>query len=100
MSEFLEYLSAIWPLTPLLLFILAVIFRLLDNSTSLFLQKEILVTSSNVSRNLLKEQIQESEDHRFTQKLKLALVYRNLHQSLMLLAAVSLPLICIAFFLR
>lgn len=100
MSEFLEYLSAIWPLTPLLLFILAVIFRLLDNSTSLFLQKEILVTSSNVSRNLLKEQIQESEDHRFTRKLKLALVYRNLHQSLMLLAAVSLPLICIAFFLR
>lgn len=99
MSEFLEYLSAIWPLTPLLLFILAVIFRLLDNSTSLFLQKDILVTSSNVSRELLKEQIHASKDQRFIQKLKVALVYRNLHQSLMLLAAISLPVIFIAFFL-
>ena len=100
MSEFLEYLSAIWPLVPLLLFILAVVFRLLDNSTSLFLQKDILVTSSNVSRHLLKEQIQDSKDQRFIQKLKLALVYRNLHQSFMILAAVSLPVILFAFFLR
>lgn len=100
MSDFLEYLSAIWPLTPLLLFILAVTFRLLDNSTSLFLQKDILVNHSNVSRKLMRDALKHNTDECFKTKLKTALIYRNLHQGLMILAAITLPVSLIIFFLR
>ncbi|WP_026913873.1 hypothetical protein [Christiangramia portivictoriae] len=100
MNEFLEYLSAIWPLTPLLLFILAVSFRLLDNSTSLFLQKDIIVNHSNVSRNLMRDAMKHNEDEHFKRKLKTALVFRNLHQVLMILAAITLPISLMIFFLR
>ncbi|CAL68421.1 hypothetical protein [Christiangramia forsetii] len=99
MENFLEYLSAIWPLTPLFLFIIAVSFRLLDNSTYLFLQKDILVNNSNVSRNLLKKQIRSNEDSNFTKQLKRALLYRNLQQSFMIAAAISLPFSFICYFL-
>jgi len=100
MSEFLEYLSAVWPLTPLLLFTLAVTFRLLDNSTSLFLKKEIFVNTSNVSRNLLRKEIQNNVDEAFRKRLRTALLFRNLHQVFMILAAISFPISLILFFLR
>ncbi|WP_298245907.1 hypothetical protein [uncultured Christiangramia sp.] len=100
MNEFLEYLSAIWPLTPLLLFIIAVTFRLLDNSTSLFLQKDILVNHSNVSRGLMRDALKNNEDERFKSKLKTALIFRNLHHGLMILAAITLPISLILFLLR
>ena len=100
MENFLQYLSAIWPLTPLFLFIIAVSFRLLDNSTYLFLKKDILVNSSNVSRQLLKKQIRCSEDAKFSRQLKRALLFRNLQQSFMILAIVSLPVSLIFYFLR
>ncbi|MDX1762225.1 MAG: hypothetical protein R3218_08740, partial [Christiangramia sp.] len=62
MENFLEYLSAIWPLSPLFLFIIAVSFRLMDNSAYLFLKNDILISSSNVSRSVLKDQIRSTED--------------------------------------
>jgi len=100
MENFLQYLSAIWPLTPLFLFIIAVSFRLLDNSTYLFLKKDILVNTSNVSRQLLKKQIRSSEDSRFKKQLRRALLFRNLQQSFMILAIISLPVSFIFYFLR
>jgi len=100
MENFLQYLSAIWPLTPLFLFIIAVSFRLLDNSTYLFLKNDILVNTSNVSRSLLKKQIRSSQDDEFTRQLKRALLFRNLQQSFMLLALISLPVSLAFYFLR
>ena len=100
MQNFLEYLSAIWPLTPLFLFIIAVSFRLMDNSAYLFLNRDILINSSNVSRGLLKKYIRNAEDPEFTKKLKRALLYRNLQQSFMVLAILSLPLSLMIYFLR
>jgi len=99
MENFLVYLSAIWPLTPLFLFIIAVSFRLLDNSTYLFLKKDILVNTSNVSRSLLKKQIRYNEDANFTKQLKRALLFRNLQQSFMISAIISLPISFIFYFL-
>lgn len=100
MDNILQYLSAIWPLTPLFLFIIAISFRLLDNSTYLFLKKDILVNTSNVSRQLLKKEIRCSEDSEFTKQLKQALLFRNLQQSFMILSIVSLPISFIFYFLR
>ncbi|MDR5591179.1 hypothetical protein [Christiangramia sp. SM2212] len=99
MENFLQYLSAIWPLTPLFLFIIAVSFRLLDNSTYLFLKNDILVNTSNVSRRILKSQINSSDDATFIKQLKRALLYRNLQQSFLILAIVTLPLSFIFYFL-
>ena len=99
MENFLQYLSAIWPLAPLFLFIIAVSFRLLDNSTYLFLKNDILVNTSNVSRSLLKKQIKCSRDEEFTRQLKRALLFRNLQQSFMLLAIISLPISLGLYFL-
>ncbi|MGA8854512.1 MAG: hypothetical protein WB492_10090 [Christiangramia sp.] len=99
MLKILLYLSNIWPLAPLFLFIVAVIFRLLDNSTYLFLKRDILVNSSNVSRSLLKTQIRANDDPAFTKELKRALLYRNLQQSFMILAIITLPISLIFFFL-
>ena len=99
MESFLEYLSAIWPLPPLFLFIVAVSFRLMDNSAYLFLKNDILINSSNVSRSVLKAQIQTAEDPLFTRQLKRALLFRNLQQSFLILAVISLPLSFVFYFL-
>ncbi|MDX1544088.1 MAG: hypothetical protein R3214_09095 [Christiangramia sp.] len=100
MEKFIEYLSTLWPFIPLLFFIIAVAFRLLDNSTSLFLQRDILINSSNVSRSLLKKQISINSDPEFTRQLKKALIIRNIQQSFMAFAVVSVPLSLIFFFLN
>ncbi len=97
MQKFLEYLSEIWPFTPLFLFIIAVCFRLMDNSAYLFLRKEILINSSNVSRSVLKDQIKATKDPEFTKQLKRALLFRNLQQTFMISAIISLP-VCVALF--
>lgn len=97
MQKILEYLSEIWPFTPLFLFIIAVCFRLLDNSAYLFLRKEILINSSNVSRSVLKDQIKVAEDPDFSRQLKRALLFRNLQQTFLISAVISLP-VCVALF--
>jgi len=91
-------LTALLPFLPLMFFIIAVSFRLLDNSSLLFLQKDILVTSSNVSRKLLKKQIRENEDREFTQKLKRALLFRNLQQSFLIFSVATLPFLAMYLF--
>ncbi|MCM4157328.1 hypothetical protein DHD80_15080 [Gramella sp. AN32] len=92
MDFFIENISLLGAISPLIFFIVAVTFRLMDNSAVLFLKKEILVNSSNVSRKLLKDQIRNSEDLEFRKNLKKALIFRNLQQSCMMIALFSLPL--------
>ncbi|PKD21461.1 hypothetical protein APR41_00280 [Salegentibacter salinarum] len=78
--------------SPLFFFIIAVSFRLLDNSALLFLQKDILVSSANVSVTSIKNQIKKTEDIEFKEKLRLALLYRRLHRTCLILMLLSIPL--------
>ncbi|WP_405208449.1 hypothetical protein [Aquimarina sp. LLG6339-5] len=99
MPELKEYLLAIALCSPLFFFIVAVGFRLLDNSASLFLDNEILVDSSYVSGDLIREHIESTEDMKLKKSLKKALVFRKLHNLFMILAVISLPPVIIACFL-
>ena len=70
---------------PLLFFVIAVSFRLMDNSALLFLQKEIMVTSCYVPKNTIIKHITSHPDKVFTEKLKRALVYRSVHRFFIIL---------------
>ena len=94
-----EYLIAIAICSPLFFFIIAVAFRLLDNSASIFLDNEILVDSSYVSGDLIREQIEDTEDIKLKKSLKKSLFFRKMHNLFMILAVVALPPVIIAFFL-
>lgn len=91
MQEFYEYLHASFLLSPLFFFIIAVGFRLLDNSGFLFLKKEIIIESSYVSLKILKEQLDNTADEIFKRKLRLVLIYRKLHRFFLILMWLSLP---------
>ncbi|WP_298541840.1 hypothetical protein [uncultured Aquimarina sp.] len=99
MSELTEYLIAIAICSPLFFFIVAVAFRLLDNSASIFLDNEILVDSSYVSGDLIRDHIENTEDVKLKKSLKKALIFRKLHNLFMILAVISLPPVIIACFL-
>ncbi|GAA4111519.1 hypothetical protein GCM10022393_09290 [Aquimarina addita] len=99
MSKLIEYIVAIAVCSPLFFFILAVVFRLLDNSTSIFLDHDILVDSTYVSRDFIKEQIVSTEDIKLKKELKRALLYRKLHNLFIVLAVLSLPPVIITCFL-
>lgn len=99
MSELSEYLLAIALCSPVFFFIIAVGFRLLDNSASLFLDNEILVDSSYVSGDLIREHIESTEDMKLKKALKTSLIFRKLHNFFMILAVVSVPPVIIACFL-
>ncbi|MFZ0489512.1 MAG: hypothetical protein WAM00_04650 [Salegentibacter sp.] len=91
MKDLYEYLMLMLTLSPLLFFIIAVSFRLLDNSALLFLQKEILVNTSNVSISSIRQQIDTHPDRTFTRQLKRALIYRRLHRIFLMLMFASMP---------
>lgn len=91
MNDAYEYLFLILVLSPLFFFIIAVGFRLLDNSALLFLQKEILVNSSNVSIDTIKHQIENHPDFNFKKQLKRALVFRRLHKLFLIGMLISFP---------
>jgi len=99
MSELSEYLLAIAICSPLVFFIVAVAFRLLDNSASIFLNHEILVDSSYVSGDLIKKHIESTEDEKLKKDLVKSLFFRRLHNLFMVLAVISLPPAIIACFL-
>lgn len=98
MSELEEYLIAIAICSPLFFFIVAVAFRLLDNSAAIFLKHEILVDTSYVSGDIIREHINSSEDVKLQKSLKRALVFRKLHNFFMILMVVSIPPVIIACF--
>ncbi|MDY8136875.1 hypothetical protein [Aquimarina sp. 2201CG5-10] len=99
MIELKEYLITIAICSPVFLFIIGVIFRLLDNSASIFLNHEILVDSSYVSGDLIKEHINDSKDPKLKRSLKRALLFRRLHNFFMILMVISLPPVIIALFI-
>ena len=99
MKEFYEYLEILLLISPLLFFIVAVSFKLLDNSAFLFLQKEILIESSYVSAKVLKEQLRNSRDFRFKRKIKRVLVYRRMHSICLSLTFITLPVTLLTFFM-
>lgn len=80
MKELLGYGEMILLLSPLFLFIIAVGFRLLDNSAYLFLQKEIIINSSYVSLHVLREEAENTTDPSFRKKLERMMLYRKLHR--------------------
>ncbi|PRX44473.1 hypothetical protein [Salegentibacter salegens] len=99
MSAYHENLIIFLTVSPLFFFIIAVSFRLLDNSALLFLQKDILVTSANVSVTSIKNQINKTDDKEFKEKLRLALLYRRLHRTCLILMLLSIPLMFTGYFM-
>lgn len=91
MQELYEYLYVIFLLSPLFFFIIAVGFRLLDNSGYLLLKKEINIQSSYVSIKILQDQLNTTADETFKQKLKQVLIYRKLHRLFLILMVISIP---------
>ncbi len=98
MSELEEYLIAIAICSPLFFFIIAVAFRLLDNSAAIFLKHDILVDTSYVSGDIIREHINSSGDSKLKKSLKRALLFRKLHNFFMILMVVSIPPVIIACF--
>lgn len=98
MSEFEEYLLAIAICSPLFFFIIAVAFRLLDNSASIFLKHDILVDTSYVSGDVIREHINNSGDIKLKKSLMRALLFRRLHNFFMILMVISIPPVIIACF--
>lgn len=97
MDAYNDYTSIFLLLSPLFFYIIAVSFRLLDNSALLFLQKEILVDSANVSLKMIKEQIESSSDSKFKKKLKRALLYRKIHKVFIILMIAALPVTIVTY---
>lgn len=98
MDAYNDYTAIFLLLSPLFFYIIAVCFRLLDNSALLFLQKEILIDSSNVSLKAIKDQLKSSQDSRFKKQLKRALVYRKFHKVFIILMILSLPVTVVTYF--
>lgn len=98
MDAYNDYTAIFLLLSPLFFYIIAVSFRLLDNSALLFLQKEILVDSSNVSLKAIREQINSSPDSKFKRQLKRALFYRKIHKFFIILMLAAIPVTVITYF--
>lgn len=98
MDAYNDYTAIFLLLSPLCFYIVAVSFRLMDNSALLFLQKEILVDSSNVSVRAIEEQIESSSDSRFKRQLKRALLFRKLHRFFIIIMIICLPVTIITYF--
>ncbi|MGB8704943.1 MAG: hypothetical protein WCD31_07940 [Gillisia sp.] len=99
MDAYNDYTAISLLLSPLFFYIIAVSFRLLDNSAMLFLQKEILVDSSNVSLSAIEEQISSSADFKFKKQLRRALLYRKLHRIFIILMIACLPITIVTYFM-
>lgn len=97
MDAYNDYTAIFLLLSPLVFFIIAVSFRLLDNSALLFLQKEILVDTSNVSLSAIEEQIKSSADSKFRRQLKRALIYRKLHRVFIIIMIGCIPVTVITY---
>lgn len=98
MDAYNDYTAIFLLLSPLVFYIIAVSFRLLDNSALLFLQKEILVDSSNVSLKAIEEQMKSSGDFKFKKQLKKALLYRKLHRFFIIMMLLCIPVTIITYF--
>ncbi|HET8753061.1 MAG TPA: hypothetical protein VFM59_01790 [Salinimicrobium sp.] len=98
MKDIIDYLLILLMLSPLFFFMIAVGFRLLDNSGFLFLQKEIIINSSYVSIEILREQVNSTTDFKFKKKLKRVLLYRSLHKFFLILMIPAIPVTIFTYF--
>lgn len=98
MKEYYDYFHAILLISPLIFYIFAISFRLLDNSGFLFLEKGIVVDSVYVSIKDLKLQIQKTTDHGFQKKLERAVFYRKCHRVCIILMILAIPLTIYTWF--
>ncbi len=100
MSQLTDYFIALAICSPIFFFIIAVTFRLMDNSAAIFLDHEIFVDSSYVSVEMINEQLTNTEDEALRKALKRVLMFRRLHNLFMILALITLPPVIIACFLN
>lgn len=98
MDAYNDYTAIFLLLSPLVFYIIAVSLRLLDNSALLFLQRDILVDSSNVSLREIEEQLRSSIDSKFKKQLKRALLFRKLHKICIILMVICIPVTIITYF--
>lgn len=72
------------------IFIVAVIFRLMDNSAGLLISNGISVSPFYLSPDVVKHQMDKINDRRLKRKLKRTLIYQKLHKIFTVLAIVML----------
>jgi len=97
MDAYNDYTAIFLLLSPLFFYIIAVSLRLLDNSALLFLQKDILVDSSNVSVKEIEEQLQSTIDSKFRKRLKRALLLKKLHKICIILMVICIPVTIVTY---
>lgn len=97
MDAYNDYTAISLLLSPLFFYIIAVSLRLLDNSALLFLQKDILVDSSNVSVKEIEEQLHSTIDSKFRKRLKRALLLKKLHKICIILMVICIPVTIITY---
>ncbi len=71
-------------------FIIAVIFRLLDNSAKLFISNGISVSPFYLSAETVMEEMEKLDDERLKRKLRRNLIYQKLHKIFTVLAVITL----------
>ncbi len=71
-------------------FIIAVIFRLLDNSAKLFISNGVSVSPFYLSAETVIEEMNKLDDERLKQKLKRNLLFQKLHKIFTILAIITL----------
>lgn len=71
-------------------FIIAVIFRLLDNSAKLFISNGISVSPFYLSAETVMEEMEKLDDERLKRKLRRNLMYQKLHKIFTVLAVITL----------
>ena len=98
MDAYNDYTAIFLLLSPLCFYIIAVSLRLMDNSALLFLQRDILVDSSNVSVKEIEEQLESSIDSKFKKQLKRALIFRKLHRICIIMMFICIPVTIITYF--
>lgn len=72
------------------IFIIAVIFRLLDNSAGLLISNGISVSPFYLAPEVVKEEMEKIEDERLKRKLRRTLLFQKLHKLFTVIAIVTL----------
>ena len=72
------------------IFIIAVVFRLMDNSAGLLISNGISVSPFYLSPDVIKNEMDKISDPKLKRKLKRTLIYQKLHKVFTVLAVVML----------
>ena len=72
------------------IFIIAVVFRLLDNSAGLLISNGISVSPFYLPSDIIRNEMEKLEDARLKRKLKRTLIFQRLHKIFTVLAVITL----------